>query len=53
MLQTPALNHPPGVRSRRFAQSFFHAQWGHAGLFAALVRHFQEFGLGGGILARG
>jgi hypothetical protein len=31
MLQTLALNHPPGVRSRRFAQTLFHAQRRHAG----------------------
>ena len=53
MLQTLARNHPPGVRPRRFAQTFVHAQRRHAGQFAALVCRFQKFVLGGGVLTRG
>jgi hypothetical protein len=50
MLQTLALNHPPGVRFRRFPQTFVHAQGRHAGEFAALVCGKQKFVLGSGVL---
>src|ERR1019366_9617216 len=53
MLQLLVRNHSPGVRSCRFAQTFFHAQWRHAGEFAALVGRLQKFVLGGGVLASG
>jgi hypothetical protein len=53
MIETLAINHPPGMRSRRFPQTFVHAQRRHAGELAALVCLFQKFVLGGGVLTRG
>src|SRR5580658_7933066 len=52
MVETPVRYHLPGVRSRRFAQTFVHAQRRNTGVFAAPVGCFQEFVLGGGVLAR-
>src|SRR6202158_5563552 len=51
MIETIAVNHPPGMRSRRFAQTFVHAQRRRASEFAALVCRGQKFVLGGGVLS--
>ncbi len=53
MVETTVRNHLPGVCSRRFAQTFVHAQRRSASAFAALVGRCQQFVLGGGVLTGG